>query len=244
MIFADPGRPGSLLGALESVLGPLGVVLGRSWELLGLSWAILSRSWGILRRSWVALGGSWFALAGSWLAPGRSWRAKRARRAAGQGASVGQGKRGHPPPVGFADFHPPQGSEHEGQGKRKTGLRTTGKREESGPQGRGKSQDHREDGRGKKRDIPHAQRPRGPADLKKTRIEHRNALKCNCFSCCAPARFPVGPPRPLAFEKIKLKVLKLLCARRVSSRGLRNPLKKRKAFQQIQKPSELKITEI
>ena len=32
------------------------------------------------------LGASWFALGGSWLAPGWSWKAKRARRAAGQGA--------------------------------------------------------------------------------------------------------------------------------------------------------------
>ena len=120
-------------------LGRFGVVLGGSWGLLGRSWAILGRSWGILRRSWVALGGSWFALGGSWLAPGRSWRAKRARRAAGQGASVGQGKRSQPPPSEIATLDPPQGSEHEGQGKRKTGLRTTGKREEPGPQGRGKS---------------------------------------------------------------------------------------------------------
>ena len=35
-------------------------------------------------------------------------------------------------------------------------IRTTGKREESGPQGRWKREE--------KRDVPHAQRPRGPAD--------------------------------------------------------------------------------
>ena len=75
-----------------------------------------------------------------------------------------RGKRGPTPPVGPSHFAPPQSSDPEGQRKRKTRLRTTGKREESGPQGRGKSQDHREDGRGKKRAPPHAQRPRGPAD--------------------------------------------------------------------------------
>ena len=106
MIFEILASPGSLLGALGSLLGPLGVVLGRSWRLLGRSWAILGRSWGILRRSWVALGGSWFAVGGSWLAPGRSWRAKRARRAAGQGASVSQGQTVSTPPVGNARFHP------------------------------------------------------------------------------------------------------------------------------------------
>ena len=99
--------PGSLLGALGSFLGPLEVVLGRSWRLLGRSWAILGRSLGILRRSWVALGSSWFAPGGSWLDPGRSWTAKRARRAAGQGAIVTRGKPSHRAPVGNAIFGPP-----------------------------------------------------------------------------------------------------------------------------------------
>ena len=122
MIFEILASPGSLLGALGSLLVPLGVVLGRSWGLLGRSWAILGRSFGILRRSWVALGGSWFALGGSWLVPGRSWGAKRARRAAGQGAWRTRGKRSYPPPVGNVHFPPPPGTEPEGQGKRKTGL--------------------------------------------------------------------------------------------------------------------------
>ena len=97
MIFEILASPGSLLEALGSLLGPLGVVLGRSWGLLGRSWAILGRSFGILRRSWVALGGSWFALGGSWLDPGRSWTAKRARRAAGQGAWRTRGAKSYPP---------------------------------------------------------------------------------------------------------------------------------------------------
>ena len=92
--------------ALESLLGPLGVVLGRSWGLLGRSWAILGRISGILRRSWVALGGSWFAPGVSWLDPERSWTAKRARRAAGQGACVARGKRSKPPPGEIADLDP------------------------------------------------------------------------------------------------------------------------------------------
>ena len=106
MILADPGLPGSLLGALGPLMGPLGVVLGRSWRLLSRSWAILGRSFGILRRSWVALGGSWFALGDSWLAPGRSRRAKRARRAAGQGACVARGKPSKPPPSEIANLDP------------------------------------------------------------------------------------------------------------------------------------------
>ena len=94
------------MGALGSLLGPLGVVLGRSWRLLGRSWAILGRSWGILRRSWVALGGSWAGLGGSWLGPGRSWGAKRARRAAGQGAMRTRGAKSQPPPSEISNLPP------------------------------------------------------------------------------------------------------------------------------------------
>ena len=110
MIFEILASPGSLLEALGSLLGPLGVVLGRSWGLLGRSWAILGRSFGILRRSWVALGGSWFAPGGSWLDPGRSWTAKRARRAAGQGAWRTTVAKSYPPPRRKRSFRPPLAS--------------------------------------------------------------------------------------------------------------------------------------
>ena len=60
---------------------------------------------------------------------------------------------------------PPLYSAKEGSVMRKTGLRTTGKREESEPQGRGKSQNHREDGRVEDRHAPHTRWPRGPADI-------------------------------------------------------------------------------
>ena len=139
------GALGPLLGALGPLLGDLESFLGDLETVLGRSWGLLVRSWGLLARSWVVLG---------------------VQESPGQGASVARAKRFSPPPGETLVSDPPQSSDPEGQGKRKTGLRTTGKREESGPQGRGKSQDHREDGRGKKRAPPHAQRPRGPADIK------------------------------------------------------------------------------
>ena len=156
------------MGALESVLGPLGVVLGRSWELLGLSWAILSRSWGILRRSWVALGGSWELLARSWGLLARSWavlEGQESQKGSGPGGLADQGREVLPSPSDSTTLTPPLHSAKEGSVMRKTGLRTTGKREESEPQGRGKSQNHREDGRVEERPTPHAQWPRGPADI-------------------------------------------------------------------------------
>ena len=170
MIFELLASPGSLLGALGSLLGPLGVVLGRSWELLGRSWAILGRSCGILRRSWVALGRSWFALGSSWLDLGRSWAAKRARRAADQGAWRTSAGRSYPPPGEIRDLDPHPSRLHltlDGRRKRKMGLWNSRNEEECTED----IKDHREDGRvrederGKRRAVPHAQRPRGPADL-------------------------------------------------------------------------------
>ena len=109
-------RQGSILGrfsgprrlqvALESLLGPLGPVLVALGTVLRRSGELLARSWGILRRSWVALGGSWAGLRGSWLGPRRSLGAKRARRAADQGACVTNGKRSYPPPSEIRDLGP------------------------------------------------------------------------------------------------------------------------------------------
>ena len=142
MIFEILASPGSLLRALGSLLVPLGVVLGRSWELLGSSWAIFGRTCGILRRSWVALGGSWFAPGGSWLDLGRSWTAKRARRAAGQGAWWTQGQTISTHPRGNARLDPPPRvytQPSRARGKRKEGLwnsRTGECRVSSGMMGR------------------------------------------------------------------------------------------------------------
>ena len=151
--------------ALGSLLGPLGVVLGRSWGLLGRSWAILGRSFGILRRSWVALGGSWFAPGGSWLDPGRSWTAKRARRAAGQGAWRTRAKRSHPPPSEIADLDPPPSrlySTFQGQGKRKMGLWNSRIEDRKyRVHGRDGRKEERDDGTEGRRDAPHASMAQG-----------------------------------------------------------------------------------
>ena len=68
-MFANPGMPGSLLGALESVLGPLGMVLSRSWKLCPLLrdlGSLLEDLRSLLGDLDSVLGRSW----SSWLAPG------------------------------------------------------------------------------------------------------------------------------------------------------------------------------
>ena len=120
------GALGPLLGDLGSFLGDLEAVLGRSWGLLVRSWELLARSWAVLE-------------------------GQEGQKGSGPGGLADQGREVLPPRRGNNDSDPPLELTKEGSGKRKTGLWTTGKREESGTQGRGKSQDHREDGRVEKK---------------------------------------------------------------------------------------------
>ena len=70
-MFADPGRPGSLLGALGPLLGALGPLLGA----LGL---LLRDLGSLLRDLESVLGDLDSVLSRSWLAPVWSWGSKRA----------------------------------------------------------------------------------------------------------------------------------------------------------------------
>ena len=124
---------GTSWGGLGSLLEALGPLLGDLGSFLGELEAVLVRSWGLLAPSWAVLEG------------------QEAQKGSGPGGLADQGREVLPPRRGLNHSDPPLELTKEGSGKRKTGLWTTGKREESGTQGRGKSQDHREDGRVEKK---------------------------------------------------------------------------------------------
>ena len=99
----------------------------RSWPPRGRSWGLLGRSWGLLARSWAVLDG------------------QEGQKGSGPGGLCGQGQTILPPPSEIADPDPHPSrlySTFRGQRNEENETmerRTTGKREESGPQGRGKS---------------------------------------------------------------------------------------------------------
>ena len=95
--------------------------------VLGRSWGLLVRSWGLLARSWAVLDGQ----EGQKAADQGAWRTQ------GQTVSAPTLGKGHFPPPPLASTLSLPGPEEEENETME--LSTTGKTEDSGPQGRGKS---------------------------------------------------------------------------------------------------------